>query len=175
MMLHNHTRFGDKMFCGSEDIVQKNIQTFWTFPVTLTLNAVIPFFHRTLWLMMMYCHTKFVCKWTSSLEDIVQIVVFWLYTPKAFAVTLTLKTVNQFFCSKHRLVTIIHQHTKFGKKMVEQFKGYWAHTIGHTDRSTDGQRDVRTDGQSHAHSLTNTQHCKREISNCWSILGEGNT
>ena len=24
-MLHNHTSFGDKMFCGSEDIVQTNI------------------------------------------------------------------------------------------------------------------------------------------------------
>ena len=23
--LHNHTRFGDKMFCGSEDIVRTNI------------------------------------------------------------------------------------------------------------------------------------------------------
>ena len=25
MMLHNHTRFGDNMFCGSEDIVRTNI------------------------------------------------------------------------------------------------------------------------------------------------------
>ena len=25
MMLHDHTRFGDKIFCGSEDIVQTNI------------------------------------------------------------------------------------------------------------------------------------------------------
>ena len=28
MMLHKHTKFGNKMFCGSEDIVQTNINIF---------------------------------------------------------------------------------------------------------------------------------------------------
>ena len=32
----------------------KHSLTFWTFAVTLTLNTVIPFFHRTLCLMMLY-------------------------------------------------------------------------------------------------------------------------
>ena len=36
----------------------KHWLTFWAFTVTFTLNAVIPFFHRTFWLMMLYCQTK---------------------------------------------------------------------------------------------------------------------
>ena len=28
IMLHKHTKFGNKMFCGSEDIVQTNINIF---------------------------------------------------------------------------------------------------------------------------------------------------
>ena len=31
--------------------------------------------------MMLYCQTKFGCKWTSSLEDIVEIVIFCLFNP----------------------------------------------------------------------------------------------
>ena len=76
-----HTRFGDQMFCGSEDI-RTNIHChFKTFAVTLTLNTVIRFFHRTLQVMMLYYQNMFGCKQTSSLEDIVEIVIFWLYKP----------------------------------------------------------------------------------------------
>ena len=35
----------------------------------MSVNAVIPFFHTTLQLMMLYYQTKFGCKRTSSLED----------------------------------------------------------------------------------------------------------
>ena len=49
--------------------------------MTLTLNAVIPFFHRTLLLMMLYYQTKYGCKPTSSLEDTTEIVIFWLHKP----------------------------------------------------------------------------------------------
>ena len=49
--------------------------------MSLTLNAVIQFFHRTLWFMMLYYQTKFGCERTSSLEDRVEIVLFWLYKP----------------------------------------------------------------------------------------------
>ena len=72
----------------------KHSLTFWTFAVTSTLNAVTQFLHSTFWLMMLYYRTKFCCKWTSSWEDIVEIVIFWLYKP---SLTLTLKIVNQFF------------------------------------------------------------------------------
>ena len=53
----------------------KHSLAFWTFAVTLTLKAVIPFFKRTLQLTMLYYQTKFGCKRTSSLEDIVKIVI----------------------------------------------------------------------------------------------------
>ena len=59
----------------------KHSLTFRTFVVTLTLNTVIPFFHRTLRLMMLYYQTKFRCKPTSCLEDTADIVIFWLYKP----------------------------------------------------------------------------------------------
>ena len=44
MMLHHHTKFGNKMFCGSEDIIRTNIHWHFESAVTLTLNAVIQFF-----------------------------------------------------------------------------------------------------------------------------------
>ena len=55
--------------------------TFWTFIVTLTLKTVIPLFHRTILLMMLYYQTKFGCKPTSSLEATTEIVIVWLYKP----------------------------------------------------------------------------------------------
>ena len=57
----------------------KHSLTFWILAVTLTLNTVIRFFHRTLWLVMLYYSPKSGWKWTCSLEDIVQIVAFCLY------------------------------------------------------------------------------------------------
>ena len=61
--------------------LDKHSLTYWTFAVTLTLNAVIPFFHRTLWLMVLYYQTKFGCKLTCSLEDTTEIVIVLLYKP----------------------------------------------------------------------------------------------
>ena len=43
--------------------------------VTLTLNTVIPFFHRTLQLTMLHYQTKFGCKPTSSLEYTTETVI----------------------------------------------------------------------------------------------------
>ena len=40
--------------------------------MTLTLNVVILFFHRTLQLMMLYDQPKFGCNQISSLETIVK-------------------------------------------------------------------------------------------------------
>ena len=87
--------------------------TFQTFTVTLTLNEGIPFFHRTVWLMMLYYQTKFGCKWTSSLEDIVKIVIFWLYKPSLWLWHWTQWT--NFFCMALWLM-MLHNHTKFGNK-----------------------------------------------------------
>ena len=74
MMLPHNTKFGNRMFSD-----KKISLTFWTFTVTLTLNAVTPFLHRTLPLIMLYYQPKFGWKQTSSLEDTTEIVIFWLY------------------------------------------------------------------------------------------------
>ena len=59
----------------------KHSLTFSTFVVTLTLNEVILFFNRTLRLMMLYYTTTFGCRRASSFEDIVEMVIFWLFKP----------------------------------------------------------------------------------------------
>ena len=58
--------------------------------------------------MMLYYQTKFGCKLTNSLEDITEIV--------ALTVTLTLNTVNQFFCITLWLM-MLHNRTRFGDKI----------------------------------------------------------
>ena len=73
VMMHYHTKFGDKRFSGSEDIVRTNIH--WHFEPSLwpwarTQQSI--FFQKTLRLMMMYRQTKFGRKRTSSSEDIVE-------------------------------------------------------------------------------------------------------
>ena len=51
--------------------------------------------------------------------------------------TLTLKTVNQFFCTTHGLM-IVHHHTKFGPK--------WLYSSGDTKRTQlDIQTELKTD------------------------------
>ena len=57
----------------------KHSLTFWTFAVTLI--AVTQFLHSTLGLMMLYYQSNFDCKWTSSFEDIVEIIISWLCKP----------------------------------------------------------------------------------------------
>ena len=47
----------------------------------MTLNAVTPFSHRTLKLMMLYYQTKFSCIQTSTSEDTTDIVIFCWYKP----------------------------------------------------------------------------------------------
>ena len=93
IIIHQNAKFGQKWLSSSGDTVQtqsdtqrkyhpdKHSLTFWTFAVTLTLDAVIQFFHRTLWFMMLYYQTKFGCNQTSSLEGTTEIVIFWLYKP----------------------------------------------------------------------------------------------
>ena len=90
--------------------------------VTLTLNAVIQFFHRTLAydavlsnyvLLQMEQQFRRYCRNSHIL--LIQ----------ALAVTLTLNVVNQCFRMTHRLV-IMHHHAKSGlKKMIERFRRYF--------------------------------------------------
>ena len=56
------------------------------------LECIIPFFHRTLRLMMLYYQTKFGCKPTSSLENTTEIVIVWIYKPSLWPWHWTQKT-----------------------------------------------------------------------------------
>ena len=90
----------------------KHSLKFWTFTVILTWHAVIPFFHRTLWLMMLYYQTKPGCKRTNSLEDTTEIVIFWLQKPHC---DLDIEHSNFFFMSLWLMT--LHNHTRFGNKI----------------------------------------------------------
>ena len=75
--MHHYTKFTYKIFGDSDDILQTNILDMLTFTVTLTLNAVLQHFHKTLWLMMMYHQTK--CGWkriSDTVETVIDLVKF---------------------------------------------------------------------------------------------------
>ena len=81
IMLHHHTKLETK--CSVSQIMSSG-QTFTdilNLRCTLTLNAVIPFSHRTLQLMILYYQTKFGCKRTSNFEDTAEIVMVLLCKP----------------------------------------------------------------------------------------------
>ena len=59
--------------------------------MTLTLNVVIHFFHRTLWLLMMYHQTKIGCHGINSSDNIIERVIFWLYEPLTLKIVTTTK------------------------------------------------------------------------------------
>ena len=83
MMLHHHTKFAHKMFCGSEDTnspdvilcgwlgskqqrtnichPDKHFTHILNFRCDLELERSNIFFHKTLQLMMLYYQTKFGC------------------------------------------------------------------------------------------------------------------
>ena len=58
---------------------KNHILVIWALVVTLTLNIAKKYFRMTFWLMTLHHHTKFSnkfgCKRSSSLEDIVKIVI----------------------------------------------------------------------------------------------------
>ena len=115
MMMHHNTKFGNKLFGCLEDIIPTN-SDIWPFIAAVILNELIHIFsHKTQWLMMMYHQTKFCCGRINSSEEKVERNCHILII-QALAVTLTLKTVNQFFCMTLWLM-MLHHHTKFGNKM----------------------------------------------------------
>ena len=75
-MVHHNTKFGNKMFGGLEDIIWTNINIL-TLRCDLEPECSNPFFfHRTLWLIMMYHQTKFGCQGIKNSENIVERVIF---------------------------------------------------------------------------------------------------
>ena len=74
MNMHQHNKFGNKMFGCVED----SIWIIWPFMdiLNLTLNAVTQNFHKAFWFMMMYHQTKFGYQRISNSEHVVEIVIF---------------------------------------------------------------------------------------------------
>ena len=93
----------------------KHSLTCWTFAVTLTLNTVIPFFNRTLWLKMLYYQTKFGCNLTSSLEDTQEMVIFRLYISPCC--DLDIEQNEPIFLHDTLWLMRLHYHNRFGNKI----------------------------------------------------------
>ena len=95
-----------RIYCPDEQSL-----ILWNFTVTSTLNAVIHFFARTLWLMMIYPNSKFGCKRINSSANTVKTVMCWSYETLPWP--WPWRCANQSFCMTFRL-TMMHHHIKFG-------------------------------------------------------------
>ena len=93
MMMHHNTKFGNRVFGSLEDIIWIN-WPFWPFFVTLTLNAVIHFSPQD---ALAYNDLTSDQVWLPKNQQFRRyssqsnILIIW-----ALAVTLTLKTTNNF-------------------------------------------------------------------------------
>ena len=95
MMLHKHTNFGSKMFCGSEDIVRQTFTNILNLCCDLDLEHSNPIFPQNtpVYVAVLSNH---VCLQTDqhfrkySRNSHILII-------KVITVTLTLKMVKQFF------------------------------------------------------------------------------
>ena len=125
MIIHHNTKFEKKKgLTGSGNTAwtqldtqrkyhqDKHSLTFWTFVVTLTLNAAIPFStgHFGLW----WCSIK--PSLVANRTAIQKIQRKQSYFDYALAVTLTLNTVNQFFFMRLWLM-LLHYNPRAGNKM----------------------------------------------------------
>ena len=61
MMMHGNTKFAYKVFGCLEDTIWTNTHIL-TLHCDLDLECSYPFFHKTLWLVIMYHQTKFGCQ-----------------------------------------------------------------------------------------------------------------
>ena len=111
-MMHHNTKFGNKMFGNLEDIIRANTGIL-TLCCYLYLECSNPiFFHKTLWLMMMYHQTKLGSQGINSSENIVE--SYFDMNPHC---DLDLKDSNKTnFCMTFWLM-MLHHHTKYGNKM----------------------------------------------------------
>ena len=67
-MMHHNTKFDNKIFGGSVDIIWTNIDIL-TLYCDLDLECSNFFFHKTLCLMMMYHQTMFGFRRMNSSDD----------------------------------------------------------------------------------------------------------
>ena len=110
MMLCHQTKFS----CKRISSLHKHSLAFWTFAVTLTLNAVIHFFSQD---TLVYDDVPSDQVWLPDNQQFRSysrknhILIIW-----AVVVTLTLKIANIFFHKTLQLM-MLHHHIKFGHKM----------------------------------------------------------
>ena len=155
--MHYQTKFDNKKINSSKDILE-TVMFIRILSVTFTLNAVIQVSHRTLQLMMQYYQTKFGCKWNSSLEDTIEIVILCSFKPSLCKLCIftdtsakilgSLEMENQLFRMTHHLM-IIHHHNKFGFKKKKNGWAVQEIPSGHDQTNWQNYRQIH--GQSHSH------------------------
>ena len=94
----------------------------------LDLNAVIHFFNKTLWLMMMYQQFKFGCQRGRQFKKLKQSD----FDYKSSRCDLDLKIASQFFSITLRVI-MVHHFTKFGFDLEDSKPIF--NTPGHNDAS----------------------------------------
>ena len=76
MVLHHHTKFGNKMFCGSEDIIRETTTTTFTGNLNSRCDLDPERSNQSCPQDILACdavyQTKFGCKRTSSSEEMVK-------------------------------------------------------------------------------------------------------
>ena len=80
MMMPHNTKFGNKMFGCSEAITWAKTY-IKTLCCDLDLECSCFFFHKTIWLMMMYDQTMFGCRRINGSKDVVERVIFQSHKP----------------------------------------------------------------------------------------------
>ena len=147
MMLHYHTRFGNKMFFGSEDIIQ-TFTDILNLCCGLELECSNPIFPHNTPAYNVILSNQVWLQTDQQFRRYSKNSQIWII--KALAVTLTLKTVNQFLRMTHRLM-IIHHHTKFcikKKWLSGSGDNEWIRLDTQTDLQMYRRTDRWTDGPS---------------------------
>ena len=139
MMLHNHTRFGDKMFCGSEILSRQTFTNILNLHCDLDLEHSNPISSGQIFTDNLNLYSDLDLEQSNPIfpQDTSAYVAVlsnqvWLQTNQQFnrynirnshiliiytlTVTFTLNTVSQFFCMTLWLM-MLHNHTTFGNKM----------------------------------------------------------
>ena len=112
---------------------------FQTINVSLTLNATaIQSVYKILrQMMMMYPQTRFGCKRISSSEDILEMIIFWLYEPSLWSWpwrwqnNLSTRQNASWWC-----IIILYLVTRQQNNLLTKQSGLWWCAIKHQQSST---------------------------------------
>ena len=78
---YHQTKFSCKRISNSDSILKSHILIILSLTVTLILKTVNQFFWKTIWLIMLHHHTKFVGKSFSVSADIIRTKIHWHFEP----------------------------------------------------------------------------------------------